>query len=132
MTTRRPLRTVANALAAAALSTIALAGTMGTATATAGQPSEGRILYGCPPGAVCIYDTFQSWDTWSPDEELWSYGLHSLAERPGRVWVVNNQTGEATAQLCSDTDGHDCWTILEPGDVLRDTTTPGSVILRPT
>lgn len=132
MTTKRAARTGAPVLAAVGLAAMALVGTAGTATAANGQLDTGRILYGCPPGAVCVYDNYQSWDTWSPDEELWSYGRHSLAERPGYVWVVNNQTGEATAELCSDADGHDCYGLMEPGDVQRSTPTPGSIILRPT
>lgn len=66
-------------------------------------------VYGCPSGAVCIYPRDQIyWLDPYPEAVYWSYGYHNLSNEYGDHWVVNNQTGGATVDLCDGYNGTNC------------------------
>lgn len=112
---------------AAALATAAVA-VMTLSTGTA-QASDGSWA-GCPYGAVCIYPQNQN-PAVSPTHVFYNYGAHNLSNQYGRHWVLNNQYGGATAQLCTGYNGAGCnYTIAEGGGVYADLTPINSITLR--
>ncbi|MET7619177.1 hypothetical protein [Streptomyces sp. NPDC005408] len=88
---------------AAALATTAAAVMALSGTAEA-KPADWA---GCPDGAVCIYPQNQN-PAVSPSQIFWSYGPHNLSNQFGNHWVLNNQTGGATASLCTGYNGAGC------------------------
>jgi hypothetical protein len=62
---------------------------------------------GCPDGAVCIYPQDQN-PAVAPSQVFYTYGPHNLSGQFGNHWVLNNQTGGATASLCTGNDGVGC------------------------
>ncbi|MER6999337.1 hypothetical protein [Streptomyces sp. NPDC000410] len=62
---------------------------------------------GCPDGAVCIYPQDQD-PAQKPSDIFYSYGAHNLSNQFGNHWVLNNQTGGATAALCTGSGGSGC------------------------
>ncbi|MFD3539869.1 hypothetical protein ACFWUQ_10255 [Streptomyces sp. NPDC058662] len=89
----------AAALATAAVAVIALSGTATSAPADAWA--------GCPDGAVCIYPENQN-PAVKPTHIYHAYGAHNLSNQVGRHWVLNNQTGGASANLCTGYNGAGC------------------------
>ncbi|WP_413755984.1 hypothetical protein [Streptomyces sp. MMBL 11-3] len=87
------------ALATAATATLAFAG---TADARAADDWAG-----CPSGAVCIYPQNQD-PARNPSNVYWAYGPHNLSNQSGWHWVLNNQTGGASAELCLNYGGTNC------------------------
>ncbi|MFF8264147.1 hypothetical protein [Streptomyces virginiae] len=62
---------------------------------------------GCPDGAVCIYPQNQN-PAVKPTHVFHRYGAHNLSNQFGHHWVLNNQYGGATANLCTGTGGAGC------------------------
>lgn len=93
--TRRATAIAAVTVAVAALS-------VGTA-----QAVKSDSWAGCPDGAVCIYPQNQN-PAVSPTDVFYSYGAHNLSGKVGNHWVLNNQTGGATANLCTGYNGAGC------------------------
>ncbi|MET9322814.1 hypothetical protein ABZX75_21845 [Streptomyces sp. NPDC003038] len=89
----------AAALATAAAALIALSGPAGA------QPADAWA--GCPDGAVCIYPQNQN-PAVKPSHIYYRYGAHNLVNQHGNHWVLNNQTGGATANLCTGSNGAGC------------------------
>ncbi|MCX4694655.1 hypothetical protein [Streptomyces sp. NBC_01408] len=96
----------AAALATAAVAVIALNGTAGAAPADAWA--------GCPDGAVCIYPQNQN-PAVKPTHIFYAYGAHNLSNQFGNHWVLNNQTGGASANLCTGYNGAGCGYLIEAG-----------------
>ncbi|PRH81119.1 hypothetical protein C6N75_00525 [Streptomyces solincola] len=92
-----------------------LRGAAALATATAAlltlhAPAEARPAAdwaNCPSGAVCIYPQDQN-PAVRPTHVFYRYGAHNLSNQFGNHWVLNNQTGGATANLCTGTNGAGC------------------------
>ncbi|MFI6108008.1 hypothetical protein [Streptomyces sp. NPDC051310] len=89
---------------AAALATAAAAVMVFTASADARPAADWA---GCPEGAVCIYPQNQN-PAVRPTHVLYRYGAHNLSNQVGNHWVLNNQTGGATANLCTGYNGGGC------------------------
>ncbi|GGZ80459.1 hypothetical protein GCM10010371_45020 [Streptomyces subrutilus] len=89
----------AAALATAAAAVIALGGTV--------EAKPADAWAGCPDGAVCIYPQNQN-PAVKPSQIYYSYGAHNLSNQFGNHWVLNNQTGGATANLCTGSNGGGC------------------------
>ncbi|MFJ2830021.1 hypothetical protein ACIPC1_21105 [Streptomyces sp. NPDC087263] len=92
--------------AAALLTTAAAVVALG-GTAQAQPAAQAADWAGCPSGAVCIYPQNQD-PAVSPSNIYWAYGPHDLSNQTGRHWVLNNQTGGATADLCLNYGGTNC------------------------
>ncbi|CAL9360700.1 hypothetical protein SUDANB120_00656 [Streptomyces sp. enrichment culture] len=89
----------AAALATAAAAVVALGG--------AAQAKPAGDWAGCPSGAVCIYPQDQN-PAVKPTHVFYSYGAHKIYNQYGNHWVLNNQTGGATAALCTGSSGTGC------------------------
>ncbi|MFD7614022.1 hypothetical protein [Streptomyces sp. NPDC059828] len=108
------------ALATAAAAVMALTG-----------PAEAKPAdwAGCPDGAVCIYPQNQN-PAVRPTHVFWSYGAHNLSNQFGNHWVLNNQTGGATAALCTGSNGAGCGGRIAAGHgVYADLTPINSITL---
>ncbi|MGW6016264.1 hypothetical protein [Streptomyces sp. NPDC055210] len=70
--------------------------TAGTASAKAAD-----TYYGCPSGAVCIYNTADPNSGIQDGGIYWAYGAHNLSNQFGDHYVVNNQYGGAWVELCT-------------------------------
>ncbi|MEU4357215.1 hypothetical protein [Streptomyces virginiae] len=57
--------------------------------------------------AVCIYPQNQN-PAVKPTHVFHRYGAHNLSNQFGHHWVLNNQYGGATANLCTRTGGAGC------------------------
>lgn len=110
MSRKSALRAGLCTMATAALSATAFAGMSGTATADPGAAGEDN--FGCPYGAVCLYEG-HSWNNNTPEHIYWSYGVHQLENEFGPHRIYNNQSGGASATYCDGVDGTDC---IEPFD----------------
>ncbi|WP_460060770.1 hypothetical protein [Streptomyces sp. YKOK-I1] len=105
---------------AAALATTAAAVVAMSGAAQARPAAAAGDWAGCPSGAVCIYPQGQD-PAQSPSNVYWSYGPHNLSNQHGWHWVLNNQTGGATAELCLNYGGTNCnYTIPAQGGVWAD------------
>ncbi|WP_046780690.1 hypothetical protein [Streptomyces yangpuensis] len=62
---------------------------------------------GCPDGAVCIYPQNEN-PAVRPTHVFYRYGAHNLSNQFGKHWVLNNQYGGATANLCTGSNGAGC------------------------
>ncbi|RSS82280.1 hypothetical protein [Streptomyces sp. WAC06614] len=109
------------------------------ATATAalvalGGPADAKPAdewAGCPYGAVCIYPQNED-PAVRPSHIFYSYGAHNLSNQYGWHWVLNNQYGGASAQLCTGYNGAGCGgRIAEGSGVYADLTPINSVKLNP-
>lgn len=89
----------AAAVATAAVAVIALGGTV--------EAKPADAWAGCPEGAVCIYPQNQN-PAVKPTHVFYTYGAHNLSNQFGRHWVLNNQYGGATANLCTGYNGAGC------------------------
>ncbi|MCQ9181359.1 hypothetical protein KMT30_20375 [Streptomyces sp. IBSBF 2953] len=117
----RKLFSGAVALATAATAMVALSGT------AEAKPADDWA--GCPSGAVCVYPQNQS-PAQSPSAVYWTYGAHDLSNQVGRHWVLNNQTGGASAELCLNYGGTNCnSTIAARNGVYADLTPVNSIKL---
>ncbi|MFC4498858.1 MULTISPECIES: hypothetical protein [Streptomyces] len=109
------------ALVTAAAATMALTGT------AEARPADDWA--GCPSGYVCIYPQGQD-PAQSPSNKYLTYGAHNLSNQVGWHWVLNNQTGGATAELCLNYGGTNCnYTIPAQGGVWADLTPVNSIKL---
>ncbi|WP_338674965.1 hypothetical protein V1460_19720 [Streptomyces sp. SCSIO 30461] len=95
------MRKITHAFAALATAAAAVMAFTGPADAKAADWA------GCPDGAVCIYPQNQN-PAVRPTHIFWSYGSHNLSNQFGNHWVLNNQTGGATAALCTGYNGAGC------------------------
>ena len=98
---RRSLKAVLGASAASA----AVATTMLTGAGAAHAASD---LYGCPSGAVCVYQQDQPASSSTLTNTYYSYGAHNFVNQVGYHWVINNQTDGASTTLCYGYNGGDC------------------------
>ena len=120
MTRNRAVRAGLLTMATAALSATAFAGMAGSATADPG--TQGENHFGCPYGAVCLYEG-HSWNNNTPEHVYWTYGVHQLENEFGPHRIYNNQSGGATAAHCDGADGTDCgkpfdrFTYVDLGDI---------------
>jgi hypothetical protein len=89
----------AAALATAAVAVLAFSGSV--------EARPASPWAGCPDGAVCVYPRDQN-PAVSPSLIFYSYGPHNLSNQYGNHWVLNNQTGGATAALCTGYNGSGC------------------------
>ncbi|MFE6838118.1 hypothetical protein ACFVFI_25215 [Streptomyces sp. NPDC057705] len=89
----------AAALATAATAVLALSGSV--------EAKPVDAWAGCPEGAVCIYPQNQN-PAVKPTHVFYSYGAHNLNNQFGNHWVLNNQYGGATANLCTGSNGAGC------------------------
>ncbi|KOG55072.1 MULTISPECIES: hypothetical protein [Streptomyces] len=89
----------AAALATSVVAVIALSGTV--------EAKPADAWAGCPDGAVCIYPQNQN-PAVKPTHIFYAYGAHNLSNQFGNHWVLNNQYGGATANLCRGLGGQDC------------------------
>ncbi|MFE9932303.1 hypothetical protein [Streptomyces sp. NPDC005533] len=87
------------ALATAATAVLALSGSV--------EAKPVDAWAGCPEGAVCIYPQNQN-PAVKPTHVFYSYGAHNLSDQFGNHWVLNNQYGGATANLCTGYNGAGC------------------------
>lgn len=81
----------------------------------------------CPDGAVCIYPEGRDPQTdpsVNPTDVFWSYGAHNLRNQVGHHWVYNNQTGGATANLCTQYNGGGCGDAIPAGVAVYADLTP--------
>ncbi|GGQ53271.1 MULTISPECIES: hypothetical protein [Streptomyces] len=93
---------------------LATAGTAMVALTGTAEARPAADWAGCPSGAVCIYPQNQN-PAQSPSNIYWSYGAHNLSNQVGWHWVLNNQTGGASAELCLNYGGTNCnYTIGNP------------------
>lgn len=79
------------------------------ALATAGPAEAGSSFYGCPAGAVCIYNGSTPDTGIEPGGVYWSYGAHNLYNQNGYHAVINNQTGGAWLTFCGGSNGRGQW-----------------------
>ncbi|MEU3346072.1 hypothetical protein ABZ723_13925 [Streptomyces sp. NPDC006700] len=77
----------------------------GAGTANAAATAD---LYGCPSGAVCVYAEGKPASSSTLTHTYWSYGAHNLSNQFNWHWVINNQTGGASADLCYEYNGGNC------------------------
>ncbi|MGW0750429.1 hypothetical protein [Streptomyces sp. NPDC002587] len=118
------MRKMFRGAAALATATTAVISLSGTALA---QPADAWA--GCPDGAVCIYPRDQD-PAVKPTHIFYSYGAHKLSDQYGNHWVLNNQTGGATANLCSGGNGGGCGSPIAAGTgVYADLTPVNSIRL---
>jgi len=87
-------------MAAPAVATAAL-----VLAATAGTASASGSYYGCPYGAVCIYNNGDPNSGIESGGIYWSYGAHNLSNQYGYHYVVNNQYGGAWVETCTGYNG---------------------------
>lgn len=113
----------AAALATATVAVIAFSGTV--------QAKPADAWAGCPDGAVCIYPQNQN-PAVKPTHVFYSYGAHNLNGQYGNHWVLNNQYGGATANLCTGYNGAGCGNpIAAKTGVYADLTPINSIRLNP-
>ncbi|BAU85281.1 hypothetical protein SLA_4393 [Streptomyces laurentii] len=91
----------------ASVATVGAVATLMTGAGSANAAAAGS-LYGCPSGAVCVYAEDQVANSSTLTHTYWSYGAHNLSNQYGWHWVINNQTGGASADLCYKYNGGDC------------------------
>lgn len=70
--------------------------------------------HGCPSGDVCIYPG-ASWNNNKPSLKYYAYGFDNLKNQFNKHRVYNNQTGGATVQLCTQSNGGGCGALHSPG-----------------
>lgn len=105
--------------------------TVAGATAQADTLGAQGIWQGCPVGYVCIYPD-ASWNNGVPEHKYYTYGAHNLVNEYGVHRIVNNQTGDATVQLCLGYNGVDCGGKMKPGTIRDANLTPiNSIRLAP-
>ncbi len=113
----------AAALATAAAAVLALSGTV--------EAKPADAWAGCPDGAVCIYPQDQN-PAARPTHIFYKYGAHNLSNQQGNHWVLNNQYGGATANLCTGYNGAGCGNpIAAKTGVYANLTPVNSVRLNP-
>ena len=122
------MRKMLSTAAAFATATIAVVAMSGAAQA---KPADGTPWDGCPSGAVCIYgEGVVPKDNPHPTDVYYSYGAHNLSNQFGQHWILNNQTGGATASLCNGSNGTNCTdTIAQGTGLLRNFTPINSITL---
>jgi hypothetical protein len=97
---RRAVRKAAAAAIAIAATCVM---TLGPATT-----AHAQTWYGCPDGWVCLYpqDTYY-WNS-NPEQMWYTYGYHNLSNVYGTHYIFNNQTGNASIDLCYGYNGTNC------------------------
>ncbi|MER7640514.1 MULTISPECIES: hypothetical protein [unclassified Streptomyces] len=122
------MRKMLSAVGAFATATIAVVAMSGAAQA---KPADETPWDGCPSGAVCIYgEGVVPKDNPHPTDVYYSYGAHNLSNQFGQHWILNNQTGGATASLCNGSNGTNCTdTIAQDTGLLRNFTPINSITL---
>ncbi|MET3982193.1 hypothetical protein [Streptomyces sp. PvR034] len=107
--TRTSTRTKLAALAATAVMAL---GT-GVLAASPASAKAADSSFGCPSGAVCIYEGEWNWS--NPTDIYFSEGVHRIYNKEGRHIVYNNQTGGWTVRLCTGI-GTGCGPKMKQGD----------------
>jgi hypothetical protein len=110
-----------------------------TAILTTATPAQAdSTVYGCPAGAVCIYNGASPDTGIEPGAIYWTYGPHNLHNQYGDHAVINNQTGGAWLTFCEGYNGTGPWSMSEapnaslpPSTWDYDLTTINSIILSP-
>ncbi|MDX3072563.1 hypothetical protein ACIP98_19210 [Streptomyces sp. NPDC088354] len=116
----------------ALLGTSAVTATVAATVLTgAGAAHAAGDLYGCPSGAVCVYAQDQPASSSTLTSAYYSYGAHNLVNQFGWHWVINNQTGGASATICFGSNGGNCTgdTIPAGGWAAEDLTPVNSIRL---
>ncbi len=75
------------------------------AATAAPASAAGPSYYGCPYGAVCIYNGSTPSTGIERGGVYWSYGPHNLSNQFGYHYVVNNQYGGAWVETCTGYNG---------------------------
>jgi hypothetical protein len=86
-----------------AVSAVAVAGSL--MAVTAGPASAAHNDYGCPYGAVCLYNTADPNSGIQSGGVYWAYGPHNLSNQYGDHFVMNNQYDSAWVELCTGYNG---------------------------
>ncbi|WP_327400056.1 hypothetical protein OG194_07465 [Streptomyces sp. NBC_01288] len=116
------MRTMFRAAATFATAATALVAMSGAAQA---KPADETPWDGCPSGAVCIYgEGVVPANNPHPTNVYYSYGAHNLSNQFGQHWILNNQTGGASASLCNGSNGTNCTTTIAQDNGLRVDFTP--------
>ncbi|MFJ9150809.1 hypothetical protein ACIRP7_22670 [Streptomyces sp. NPDC102270] len=99
----RKMFSAAAAFATAATAVVAMGG------AAQAAPAGNSTVYGCLSGNVCIWpENVWPQENPHPTNQYASYGAHNLSNQFGYHWVLNNQYGGATADLCNNYGGSNC------------------------
>ncbi|QQM40286.1 hypothetical protein JEQ17_12940 [Streptomyces liliifuscus] len=88
-----------------AVSAVAVAGSLVAVTAGPASASSNDSAYGCPYGAVCIYNNADPNSGIQSGGVYWAYGPHNLSNQFGNHYVMNNQYGGAWVELCTGYNG---------------------------
>jgi len=88
-----------------AVSAVAVAGSLMAVSAGPASASANADYYGCPYGAVCIYNGADPNSGIESGGVYWAYGPHNLSNQFGYHYVVNNQYGGAWVELCTGYNG---------------------------
>ncbi|MCX5329128.1 MULTISPECIES: hypothetical protein [unclassified Streptomyces] len=86
-----------------AVSAVAVAGSL--IAVTAGPASATHTDYGCPYGAVCLYNNADPNSGIQNGGVYWAYGPHNLSNQYGDHYVMNNQYDDAWVELCTGYNG---------------------------
>ncbi|MFF7047753.1 hypothetical protein ACFY94_05195 [Streptomyces griseorubiginosus] len=99
----RKMLHAAVAFATTATAVVAMSG------AAQAAPAGNSTVYGCLSGNVCIWpENVWPQENPHPTNQYASYGAHNLSNQFGYHWVLNNQYGGATADLCYNYGGTNC------------------------
>ncbi|WP_458248728.1 hypothetical protein [Streptomyces sp. MAI_2237] len=110
--------------AAAAFATVATA-VVAMGGAAQAAPAGDSTVYGCRSGNVCIWaEGVEPFDDPHPTVQFSSYGYHNLSNQYGEHAVLNNQYGGATASLCHNYGGTNCYETLFQDDWAYENLTP--------
>lgn len=88
-----------------AVSAVAVAGSLVALTTAPASAASNATYYGCPYGAVCIYNNADPNSGIQSGGVYWAYGAHNLSNQFGDHYVVNNQYGGAWVELCTGYNG---------------------------
>ncbi|KUM87760.1 MULTISPECIES: hypothetical protein [Streptomyces] len=85
------------------MSAVAMAGSLMAVTAAPASATHND--YGCPYGAVCIYNNADPTSGIESGGVYWAYGPHNLSNQFGDHYVLNNQYDDAWVELCTGYNG---------------------------
>jgi hypothetical protein len=109
----------AAAFATAATAVVAMSG------AAQAAPAGSSTVYGCLSGNVCIWgEGVNPIDNPHPTVQYTAYGYHNLSNQFGYHYVLNNQYGGATASLCYNYGGTNCYKTLAQDQWAYENLTP--------
>ncbi|MFE2887044.1 hypothetical protein ACUXZZ_43890 [Streptomyces graminifolii] len=112
-------------MSAAAAFATAVTAVVAMSSAAQAAPNGDSTVYGCRSGNVCIWPQgVEPFDNPHPTVQYSSYGYHNLSNQYGDHWVLNNQYGGATASLCYNYGGTNCYETLYQDDWTYESLTP--------